>query len=835
MARAAKGVMLLHFYVPSTPTNIRESALQQFNTLLRRLILAGLLMVTAVCGANGQSTGTSSHPPPSQGAAVTPEQARRTLEVLEDNSKRAQTVEILRAIAGVLPPVQNTSSTNSPGPATKATRETGTSANEPQDTVTPDSLGAQMLVEVSEWIGAVSDNIEAAAQTITHFPLLWRWVEQTASDPYARGRLFDDAWKLFVVFCFALMLEWLAQRGVHRPIIALENLAERVRRQQAERVAAIARSAGGHAAHLARTWRLLQCLPLAVARLLLDLLPVLAFAVAGNVLLGTPLGTPVTTRLVILAVIHAYVMCRVIMCITRVLILPGGQPFRLLKLRDETAAYIEIWVKRIAIVAVFGIAMAEVARLLGLHRAGYAALVRIVMLIVHLFVVIILLQCRRTVADWIRAPSPGCAFAGLRNRLADLWHVAAIFFVMALWVVWAMRVQNGYALVLQYFLATLAVLVAARLAGIVALGGLDRIFQISPELAARFPTLEARANRYYPALRGAVLGVIGIVTVLVLFEVWGSHALRWFETGQVGSRLLSTVVTILVASAIALAIWETVNTAIDRHLAQLSREARYSRMARLRTLLPMLRTTLLIAIVTVVGLTALSEIGVNIAPLLAGAGIVGVAIGFGSQKVVQDLITGLFLLLENAMQVGDFVTVSGLSGKVENLSIRTIRLRASDGSVHIIPFSAVTSVTNTNRGIGNASISVNVAYKEDTDRVGEVLKDIAAEMRQDPDFKSQIRGDLALWGVDKIDAGMVTILGQIECTDAGRWSVQREFNRRMKKRFQELDIEIAAPPAMMVVQPLVPQRGPTVSSVAAGASVSEKGGNRSHASASAPP
>jgi moderate conductance mechanosensitive channel len=328
--------------------------------------------------------------------------------------------------------------------------------------------------------------------------------------------------------------------------------------------------------------------------------------------------------------------------------------------------------------------------------------------------------------------------------------------------------------------------------------------------------LEARANRYYPALRGAVLGVIGIVTVPVLFEVWGIHALRWFETGQVGSRLLSAVITILIASAIALVIWEIVNSAIDTHLAKLSREARYARMARLSTLLPMLRTALLVAIVTVVGLTALSEIGVNIAPLLAGAGIVGVAIGFGSQKLVQDLITGLFLLLENAVQVGDFVTVSGLSGKVENLSIRTIRLRAVDGSVHIIPFSAVTSVTNTNRGIGNASISVNVAYKEDTDRVGEVLKDIAAEMRRDPEFKSLIRGDLALWGVDKIDAGTVTILGQIECTDAGRWSVQREFNRRMKKRFQELDIEIASPPAMMIVQPLVPQRASTVSPAGAG-------------------
>ena len=142
----------------------------------------------------------------------------------------------------------------------------------------------------------------------------------------------------------------------------------------------------------------------------------------------------------------------------------------------------------------------------------------------------------------------------------------------------------------------------------------------------------------------------------------------------------------------------------------------------------------------------LSEIGVNIGPLLAGAGIVGVAIGFGSQKLVQDLINGIFLLLENAMQVGDQVTVSGLSGTVENLSVRTIRLRAGDGSVHIIPFSSVTSVTNVNRGIGNASVNVCVAFHEDTDRVCEVLKETAAGMRKETDFSAKMLSDLQLLG-----------------------------------------------------------------------------------------
>ncbi len=457
-----------------------------------------------------------------------------------------------------------------------------------------------------------------------------------------------------------------------------------------------------------------------------------------------------TTRLVILAVINAYVMCRVVMCIARMLVLPGGRPLRLLNLRDETAAYIEIWVRRIAVVAVFGIATAEVAHLLGLHRAGYAALVRIVMLIVHLFVVIILLQCRHAVADWICAPQPRGAFALVRNRLADLWHVGAIFLVMALWVVWAMRVQNGYALVLQFFLATLAVLVAARLAGIVALGGLDRIFRISPEFAARFPALEGRANRYFPVLRGAVSTVIGVVTLLVLLEVWGIDALRWFESGHVGGRLLSSLVTVAIAGAIALVIWESVNAAIERHHGP----------ARPRgALFPH---------------DAPAYVAADVAHRAAGRDPDG-GRAYGAQRDrcqhralaggrrhrrSGDRIRlaeagagpdhGLFLLLENAIQVGDFVTVSACQAGREPVDPHHSAARQRR-LVHIIPFSAVTSVTNTNRGIGNASISINVAYKEDTDRVGEVLKNIAAELRQDPDFKLLIRGDLALWGVDKVD------------------------------------------------------------------------------------
>jgi small-conductance mechanosensitive channel len=353
---------------------------------------------------------------------------------------------------------------------------------------------------------------------------------------------------------------------------------------------------------------------------------------------------------------------------------------------------------------------------------------------------------------------------------------------------------------LRFVVVTVVVLGLARLISVVALGSLDRLFHLHPGVAARYPALEARANRYYPLLRGMISGAVWLATIVALLEAWGLRALSWFSQGRTGDKLVSALITVGVAIIVAIVIWETANAAMDRQLARLSQEQQTSRIARVKTLLPILRNILLIAIVVILGLTVLNQIGVNIAPLLAGAGILGVALGFGSQKLVQDLITGLFLLLENAMQVGDWVTAGGLSGSVETLSIRTMRLRAGDGSLHIIPFSAVTTVTNTNRGVGNAAVSVNVALREDPDRVGDALKAIAAEMREDPKFAAGMQSDLQLWGVDKVDASVMTIVGQIVCTDSARWGVQREFNRRVRLKFEELGIEIANPTHTIVVK-----------------------------------
>ena len=788
------------------------------------LIVAGLLLFAGPALAQKGAAPAHAGAPQASSEALTPEQARRALETLQDDAKRAQMIETLRAIAKTTPANDKTALTsaktapaNTPpaaaSDAAKPDAKPDAAAEKPAlPTLNADSLGAQLLLTISGWVADATREVTWAARSVTHFPALWYWVVQTTTNPYYYNLLIDIAWKFVLVFGGAFAVEWLVWWGMRRPLQALEARIPRVVKASTPEVTVsdppssaedLTPESGKNRRRLklARAWQSLLRLPYVLARLALELVPVLAFVAVATLMLGTQIGDVTTTRLVILAIINAYALCRGLVCAVRALVGPLG----VFSTREDTAAYVEVWTRRIVTVGVAGIAFANVALLLGLHRVGYFALVRLVMLAVHLLVVVVILQCRAPVARVIRAKrNQQGAFATTRNRIAGLWHYFAIFLVMALWVVWALNIRDGYTLLLQYVAGTVAVVVVARLLLIVLLSLIDRGFRINADILQRFPGLETRANRYLPLLRRVASWVVTALAVVALLQVWGVDTVVWFYGGQIGSRLLSAVVTIGIAVVIAVAIWEALNALMDHQLAALTRDGHAARAARLRTFQPMLRTALLCVILTVVALTALSEIGVNIAPLLAGAGIVGIAVGFGSQKLVQDLITGLFLLLENVVQVGDFVTVSGLSGTVENVSIRTIRLRASDGSVHIVPFSAVTSVTNASRGAGNAAVNVSVSYKEDTDQVGQLLKDIVKEMREEAEYKPLIRSDLELWGVDKVDGTMATLVGQIRCTHGGRWPVQREFNRRMKLRFQENGIEIASNSQTILLQAPVP-------------------------------
>jgi len=189
----------------------------------------------------------------------------------------------------------------------------------------------------------------------------------------------------------------------------------------------------------------------------------------------------------------------------------------------------------------------------------------------------------------------------------------------------------------------------------------------------------------------------------------------------------------------------------------------------------------------------LSELGISIAPILATAGVAGIAIGFGAQSLVRDYFNGLFILLENQIRQGDVVAVADKAGLVEEVTLRYVRLRDYEGAVHYIPNGAITTVTNRSRGFAFALVDIGVAYKENTDRVFEVMRKVAADLRADPVFGPRILEDLDLAGVDQWADSAVVIRCRFKVLPLEQWAVRREYLRRLKKAFDAEGIEIPFP------------------------------------------
>ncbi len=733
--------------------------------------------------------------PPAAPATPSVADARATLDVLKDDAKRAQLMGVLETIAQ--------------GQALVAPKPAAAPATSALPIpLKPDSVGAQVLVDASQKLTSLTDEVVQMARAVTDFPLLWNWVTQLITDPTLQLAILDTVWRLAVVLTSGIALEMLIRRLLRRPIRRLARRAPPAPPGLDEEVAGIADAEAGQTEWLRRRAGIVvlaRRLPYVLGALLLDLLPLLGLVATAALLLALGVAGRITARLVIIAVLNAYLFWRAITALAHAAAAPGTARLRLLPIADDEAHVVVGEVSRLSAVAVAGYTIAEVALLFGLYRVAHDALLKLVALIVYGLVVGIVLRNRRGVRRLLGAPQgTSGVWALLRDLLAGAWHRMVIVYLLALWTVWALDVPNGFERLLRVVLVAMAAAFAAQLLSAMVQRTLRSALRRSETLAERYPGLDRRLASYHPVAGAIANLIIASVAAVVVLQAWGLHSFDWFNGGALGGRVLQAVITILVTLVTALATWEVANLTIQRHLDRLAREAQLARSARLRTLLPMLRTTLLATVSIVAGLVVLSEIGVNIAPLLAGAGVIGLAIGFGSQKLVQDIITGLFLLLENTMQVGDVVSLGGLSGTVENLSIRTIRLRALDGAVHIVPFSAVTTVTNMTRDFGFAVIDVAVGVNEEPDRVADILREIAASMRLEAAWRPVIMADLEVMGVEKFQLTTWVLRVRIKTLPSSRWSVGRELNRRIKYRFDALAIEspmtsyralgLAAPP-----------------------------------------
>jgi small-conductance mechanosensitive channel len=214
---------------------------------------------------------------------------------------------------------------------------------------------------------------------------------------------------------------------------------------------------------------------------------------------------------------------------------------------------------------------------------------------------------------------------------------------------------------------------------------------------------------------------------------------------------------------------------------------------RLETLGRVFRYAANVLIAGIAAMLVLTELGISIAPILATAGVLGLAVGFGAQSLVKDYFSGLFLLLENQIRHGDVVEAGGKSGVVEEVTLRYVRLRGYEGNVHFVPNGHIDTVTNMTRDFSYAVIDVGVAYRENVDEVFDIIRRVAAEMRDDAQFRDTILEDVDLAGVENWADSSVVIRLRIKVMPIQQWTVKREFLRRLKTEFDAQGIEIPFP------------------------------------------
>lgn len=494
-------------------------------------------------------------------------------------------------------------------------------------------------------------------------------------------------------------------------------------------------------------------------------------------------------ELIALVVIQAIAVHTGIGVLARLVLAPYAPHLRPLRLGDEMAAYLYLWVMRISAVGVVGYVISQTALPLGAGYVGWHALQVAAAAAMTGMLLILVTQLRPTVREALR----GDGKSVVRRRFADLWNLLASLYILVGFGIFVSGAQDGFLFMLRATAISVLAVGAALAVQHLASRLLDRLFAVDEELERRFPGLRKRTNLYRPTLKKTVDVIVFIVAAVAILEGWNAGVVSALDP-DTQRAVLQSVGTILMVLIVCVAIWELTASGIARVLSGTNADGTTREASsRTKTLLPLLRRAVLVALVVFGGLIVLSELGINIAPLLAGAGVVGLAIGFGSQALVRDVITGLFILIEDTVAVGDVVTAGGHTGVVEDMSIRTIRLRDLEGSVHVIPFGDVTSVINLTKDFSYALVDVGVAYREDTDRVTEVIRSVADEMQADEDWKPLFLEPIEILGVNELADSAVIIRCRVKTPPIKQWGVKRELLRRLKKRFDAENIEIPFP------------------------------------------
>ena len=490
--------------------------------------------------------------------------------------------------------------------------------------------------------------------------------------------------------------------------------------------------------------------------------------------------------------LNAFLLVELVRVLMRASLAPRHTPLRPLPMSDTTATYWYFWFSRLTALLGYGLLLV-VPVVRGTFPFGVAKGVALMIALTALIVAVVLvLQNRQNVRKILEPTTQesGNIVAMVRRALARSWHVVAILYLIGLFAIWSTRPMGALPLVLRatgesILMIAVGVMLMTLISRYVT-GGM----RLPEEVKIRLPLLEARLNAFVPTVLKVVQPLILLVVALLVAQSWGLFDFfGWLGSG-VGRNIVARAFGVALSTVIAFLTWLAVSSWVEYRL---NPNVGRAPTPRERTLLSLLRNAFTIAIVSIGVMVVLAEIGVNIGPLLAGAGVLGLAVGFGAQKLVQDIITGVFIQFENAINEGDVVTVGGITGAVDRLTIRSVSLRDLQGTYHIVPFSSVDSVSNFMRGFSYHVAEIGFAYREDTAETKALMHRAFDELRENTELGPHIIGPLEWHGVTQLADSAVVQRARIKTVPGQQWTIGRAYTEIVKRLCDEANIEIPYP------------------------------------------
>ena len=525
----------------------------------------------------------------------------------------------------------------------------------------------------------------------------------------------------------------------------------------------------------------------------------------------------------LLSLVGAVVAIRLIAALARLLFSPREAAARLLPVGDREAELLHRQLMILAGVLVMFRLVYELASDAGEGVRGLLALAMIWLFALALSRAI--WRCRDLIFRYFRRDEASASAAsGVPRALAAWLHWVAIGYVVVAAVAASfVRLATGNSIA-GPILATFAILLVIPLADwLVRVGARSVVRALSGRTAAaeeEEPGAVRRREAYERVLvrNGRVLLSVG--AVLAMAAVWSIDVGTAAESG-LGARVGGSLFDIVVALTLASALWGLVRTALRQGAVQV--EAGDGELgsagaaSRLQTMLPLFGNVVLVTIAVIAGLVVLSSLGVNIAPLIAGAGVVGIALGFGAQTLVRDMLSGVFLLIEDAFRVGEYVDVGAAKGTVENISLRYLRLRHHLGSINTIPFGEIKTLTNFSRDWAIMKLELRVPYSADLEKVRKIVKSVGQELLAHPEYGRNFLQPLKSQGVHRMDDSAFIIRVKFMAKPGEQFVLRREVFRRIQQAFAAEGIEFA--PRRVIVDGAAKE-------AAAAASMADEGGVR---------